>query len=116
MDAEKEFERIKSKYKPLIETWKEDCEILKDIDFLINTLDTMNKRAKINSYKSRFNVLYGKTYYNDTDSFNITRGQRGYGQFMYAMDKLFNKISKSDKSKFTIIKDKGLIFLVEEEK
>ena len=35
---------------------------------------------------------------------------------MYAMDKLFNEISKSDKSKFTIIKDKGLIFLVEEDK
>lgn len=104
MDAEKEFERIKSKYKPLIETWNGDCEVLKDIDFLINTLDTMNKRAKINSYKSRFN---------DTDSFNITRG---YGRFMYAMDKLFNEISKSDKSKFTIIKDKGLIFLVKEDK
>lgn len=60
MDAEKEFERIKSKYKPLIETWKEDCELLKDINFLINTLDTMNKRAKMN--KSKFNSLYGKMF------------------------------------------------------
>lgn len=56
--VEKEFERIKNKYKPLIETWKEDCEVLKDIDFLINILDTMNKRAKMN--KVKFNSLYGK--------------------------------------------------------
>lgn len=47
MDAEKEFERIKSKYKPLIETWNRDCELLDDINFLINTLDTMNKRTKM---------------------------------------------------------------------
>lgn len=50
MEAEKEFERIKSKYKSLIETGKYDSELLKDINFLINIVDTMNKRAKMNKY------------------------------------------------------------------
>ena len=68
MEAEKEFERIKSKYKPLIELCNDDVEIIKDIHFLINTLDIMNKNAKIN--KTKFNSLYGNMVTNSDSIFD----------------------------------------------